>query len=63
MWFRDPDTPGGQQYLSWLVNVVDDPERGRRLEAIYASLEREINQNFPDSVRSEEHTSELQSQA
>jgi pilus assembly protein CpaC len=33
-----------------LVNVVDDPERGRRLEAIYASLEREINQNFPDSV-------------
>ena len=50
MWFRDPDTPGGQQYLSWLVNVVDDPERGRRLEAIYASLEREINQNFPDSV-------------
>lgn len=50
MWFRDPDVPGKLQYLSWLVNVVDDPERGRRFEAIYASLEREINQNFPDSV-------------
>ncbi len=50
MWFRDPGAPGGQQYLSWLVNVVEDPERGRRLEAIYATLEREINQNFPDSV-------------
>ncbi|HAA49564.1 MAG TPA: hypothetical protein DCE43_07580, partial [Planctomycetaceae bacterium] len=31
MWFRDPGAPGGQQYLSWLVNVVEDPERGRRL--------------------------------
>ncbi len=50
MWFRDEDAPGGQRYLSWLVNVVDDPERGRRLEAIYASLENEINRNFPDSV-------------
>ena len=50
MWFRDPTVPGGQQYLSWLVNVVEDPEQGRRLEAVYAALEREINQNFPDSV-------------
>ena len=50
MWFRDPDAPGKQQHLQWLVNVVDDPEQGRRLEAIYATLEREINQNFPDSV-------------
>ena len=50
MWFRDEDAPGGQHYLSWLVTVVEDPERGRRLEAIYASLENEINRNFPDSV-------------
>jgi pilus assembly protein CpaC len=50
MWFKDPAAPGGQQYLSWLVNVVEDPEQGRRLEAVYASLEREINQNFPNSV-------------
>ena len=50
MWFRDPDSPDGHQYLSWLINVVDDPERGRRLDAVYAALEKEINQNFPDSV-------------
>ena len=50
MWFRDPDAPGKQQYLSWLVNVVDDPEQGRRLEAVYAALEAEINRNFPDSL-------------
>lgn len=50
MWFRDPSAPGGEQYLSWLVNVVEDPESGRRLEAVYAALEREINQNFPNSV-------------
>ena len=50
MWFKDPTAPGGQQYLSWMVNVVEDPEQGRRLEAVYAALEREINQNFPNSV-------------
>ena len=50
MWFRDEEAPDGQRYLSWLVNVVEDPERGRRLETIYASLEKEINRNFPDSV-------------
>ncbi|MFK7822108.1 MAG: type II and III secretion system protein family protein [Planctomycetaceae bacterium] len=50
MWFNDPDAPGGQQYLSWLVNVIEDPEQGRRLEAVYAALEAEINQNFPNSV-------------
>jgi pilus assembly protein CpaC len=48
-WFSDPDSPGGQQVLSYLIRVFPDPEEGERLDAVYLVLEAEINRNFPNS--------------
>jgi len=48
MWFRDAND-GTDKILSYLVRVIPDPEVKLRLEAIYDSLEKEINKKFPDS--------------
>lgn len=50
MWFRNPDLPGGEEILSWLVQVTEDPEVSRGYEVLLENIEREINRAFPDSV-------------
>lgn len=49
-WFLDPDQPGKQDVLSYLVRVVPDPELREQQELRYQALEQELNRNFPDSV-------------
>ncbi|MEX0819488.1 MAG: pilus assembly protein N-terminal domain-containing protein, partial [Pirellulaceae bacterium] len=50
IWFESPDAPGGEELLSYLVSVSDDPARSRRFEQLLADLEKEINRAFPNSV-------------
>ena len=49
-WFADADNPDRQEFLSYLVRVLPDPEEKERLEKTYQALETEINRNFPNSV-------------
>ncbi|ADB15864.1 type II and III secretion system protein [Pirellula staleyi DSM 6068] len=48
LWVIDPET-GKEIVLSYLVKVLPEPQLKERLEAVYAGLEREINQAFPRS--------------
>jgi pilus assembly protein CpaC len=50
LWFQDPDQPGQQEVLSYLLRVIPDADAKVRLEEVYRALETEINRNFPDSV-------------
>lgn len=50
LWFGDPNNPGGQTVLSFLVRVFPDPEARQRLERVYDALALEINKLFPNSV-------------
>lgn len=49
-WFTDPAEPNRQKVLSYLLRVMPDPEAKDRLERVYAALEKEINENFPNSA-------------
>lgn len=50
IWVNDPDNPGKQQVLSYLLRVTQDVGYKVRLESVYQALEKEINSNFPDSL-------------
>lgn len=49
IWMNDPDQPGQQRVLSYLLRVTQDVGYKVRLEAVYRALEQEINRDFPDS--------------
>jgi pilus assembly protein CpaC len=49
LWFGDADDPATQTILSFLVQVLPDPEAKERLERVYKALEDEINRAFPDA--------------
>jgi pilus assembly protein CpaC len=49
IWVNDPDKPGEQRVLSYLLRVSQDAGYKVRLEAVYQALEKEINRDFPDS--------------
>ncbi len=49
IWVNDPEIPGKQQVLSYLLRVTQDAGYKVRLEAVYQALEKEINRDFPDS--------------
>jgi pilus assembly protein CpaC len=49
LWFADPDNPGKEKILSYLVRVVPDPEAKERVERAYTALANEINRAFPNS--------------
>lgn len=49
LWFGDPDNIAKQTVLSYLINVLPDPEAKERLERVYKALEDEINRAFPDA--------------
>lgn len=49
IWTADPDRPGGERVLSYLLRVSQDAGYKVRLEAVYAALEKEINRDFPNS--------------
>ncbi|MFG0265348.1 MAG: type II and III secretion system protein family protein [Rhodopirellula sp. JB055] len=50
LWFKDPSSPSGQEVLSYLVRVSEDPERSRQYDALLENLERDLNRGFPNSV-------------
>ncbi|HBJ35243.1 MAG TPA: hypothetical protein DDZ51_10910 [Planctomycetaceae bacterium] len=50
LWFESPDGPGGQEVLSYLVRVSEDPDRSRRFEQLLSNLEKDVNRAFPNSV-------------
>ncbi|QDU98854.1 type II and III secretion system protein family protein [Lignipirellula cremea] len=50
LWVNDPDRPGQQRILSYLLRVSQDAGYKVRLEAAFQALEKEINRDFPDSV-------------
>lgn len=50
LWFADPDDKSKERILSYLVQVLPDPEAKLRLERVYKLLEEEINKTFPNSV-------------
>jgi len=49
-WFRDPTSASGQEMLSYLVRVSEDPERSRQYDILLENLERDVNRGFPNSV-------------
>lgn len=49
-WFENPDSPTGQELISYLVRVLDDPETAQRFEALLARLEHDVNRAFPNSA-------------
>jgi hypothetical protein len=49
IWMNDPDQPGKQRALSYLLRVSEDIGYKVQLEAVYRALEQEINRDFPDS--------------
>ncbi|MFV0444254.1 MAG: type II and III secretion system protein family protein [Planctomycetaceae bacterium] len=49
-WFANPQHPDRPDVVSYLVRVLDDPERYYRREALLAELEREVNRAFPNSA-------------
>ena len=50
IWVNDPDRPGEQKVLSYLLRVSQDAGYKVRQEAIFEALQREINRDFPDSI-------------
>jgi len=50
LWFESKDAPGGQEVLSYLVRVSEDPDRSRRFEQLLTNLEKDVNRAFPNSV-------------
>ncbi|WP_197451783.1 type II and III secretion system protein family protein [Rosistilla oblonga] len=50
LWFEDPSAPSGQEVLSYLVRVSEDPERSRQYDILLENLERDLNRGFPNSV-------------
>lgn len=50
MWFPNPDEESGEEAISWLINVTEDPQTSLRFEELLSSLEREINRAFPNSA-------------
>lgn len=50
LWFKDPDHPNGQEVLSYLIRVSEDPERSRQYDILLENLERDLNRGFPNSV-------------
>lgn len=50
IWFPDVQDKTKQKVLSYLVNVLPDPEYKLRLEQAMQALQEEINRTFPDSV-------------
>ncbi|QDS91733.1 Type II secretion system protein D precursor [Roseimaritima multifibrata] len=50
LWFKDPANPSGQEVLSYLIRVSDDPERSRHYDVLLENLERDLNHGFPNSV-------------
>jgi pilus assembly protein CpaC len=50
LWFESPNAPGGQEVLSYLVRVSEDPDRSRRFEQLLTNLEKDVNRAFPNSV-------------
>jgi pilus assembly protein CpaC len=50
LWFEDPDSPSGQEMLSYLVRVSEDPEQSRQYDVLLENLERDLNRGFPNSV-------------
>ncbi|MCS7168101.1 MAG: pilus assembly protein N-terminal domain-containing protein [Gemmatales bacterium] len=50
LWFPDVQDKTKQKVLSYLVNVLPDPEYKQRLEQAMQALQEEINRTFPDSV-------------
>lgn len=57
MWFANPDSPDGEEPVSWLVNVSDPAAadlpatvaRNEVFEAQLEALQREVNYAFPNS--------------
>ncbi len=49
LWVGEPADQSRQTVLSFLVNVLPDPEAKNRLERVYKALEDEINRAFPDA--------------
>lgn len=49
-WFPNPQADGGEESISWLVNVTEDPQTGRRYEELLSDLERDVNRAFPNSA-------------
>lgn len=50
LWFESAGAPGGQEVLSYLVRVSEDPDRSRRFEQLLTNLEKDVNRAFPNSV-------------
>ena len=50
LWFPDPKDATKDKILSYLVQVVPDPDVCERREACFRRLQDEINRKFPDSV-------------
>ena len=50
LWFKDPGNPNGQEVLSYLIRVSEDPERSRQYDILLENLERDLNRGFPNSV-------------
>jgi pilus assembly protein CpaC len=50
LWFRDEAAESGEQAVSWIVRVVEDPDEGRWEEQLLERLEQEVNRAFPNSV-------------
>ncbi len=50
LWFPDLQDKTKQKIISYLVNVLPDPEYKLRLEQAMQALQEEINRTFPDSV-------------
>ncbi len=49
LWFGDPNDATNQTILSFLVQILPDPEAKERLERVFKALEDEINRAFPDA--------------
>lgn len=50
LWFPNPQAEDGEESISWLVNVTEDPQAGRRYEELLSDLERDVNRAFPNSA-------------
>ncbi|MGB7329606.1 MAG: pilus assembly protein N-terminal domain-containing protein [Rubripirellula sp.] len=50
LWFKDPANPNGQEVLSYLIRVSEDPEQSRQFDVLLENLERDLNRGFPNSV-------------
>ncbi|MFO1004033.1 MAG: hypothetical protein U0936_27260 [Planctomycetaceae bacterium] len=50
LWFPNPQAEDGEESISWLVNVTEDPQAGHRYEELLSDLERDVNRAFPNSA-------------